>query len=242
MAKPNFIELPNGDRLDILYEDRSIIAVDKPYGWMLAPDSWERTSRNLQTVLRGSMESGDFWARSRNLKFIRFIHRLDVETTGVLLLARASGALNAFSRLFETRQMEKVYWAVVEGVPAQKEWTCRLSLAADPKRPDRMIVDPKKGRGAETTFRVLAARSGRALIEGRPLTGRTHQLRVHLAESGHPVCGDTLYGQATAEQQPLALRAIALSYRDPFTRRPVRIKAPADAFLHAHGFSQSESQ
>ena len=242
MAKPNFIELPNGDRLAILYEDRSVIAVDKPYGWMLAPDSWKHTNRNLQTVLRRSMEYGDFWARSRNLKFIRFIHRLDVETTGVLLLARTPGTLNALSRLFETRQMEKIYWAVAEGVPAQKEWTCRLSLAADPKRPDRIIVDRKKGRGAETIFRVLEARSGRVLIEARPLTGRTHQLRVHLAESGLPVCGDILYGHATAKQQPLALRAVALSYRDPFTRRPVRIKAPTDDFLRANGFSQTESQ
>ena len=103
MAKTNHIELPTGEKLDILYEDRSVIAIDKPAGWMLVPFSWQKTGRNLQAALSSSIAAHDFWARSRNLKFLRFVHRLDAETTGVLLLARSSGAVQSYGELFESR-------------------------------------------------------------------------------------------------------------------------------------------
>src|SRR5262249_26895261 len=107
MAKPNHIELPTGERIPILYEDRSVVAVDKPRGWMLVPSSWQKTNRNLQMALTSSIAAGDFWARSRNLKFLRFVHRLDADTTGILLLAKSPGAVDAFGDLFEDRRMEK---------------------------------------------------------------------------------------------------------------------------------------
>src|SRR5262245_3231862 len=119
MAKPSHIELPDGTRIPILYEDRSVLAIDKPSGWMLAPDSWEQTGRNLQLALNSSINAGDFWARSRNLKFLRFVHRLDADTSGVLLLAKSSGALRALSELIESRRVEKLYLAVVHGIPRQ---------------------------------------------------------------------------------------------------------------------------
>src|SRR5262252_8962645 len=111
MAKPNFIELPTGETIPILYEDRSVLAIDKPAGWMLVPFSWQKTSRNLQAALTSSIAARDFWARSRNLKFLRFVHRLDAETTGILLLAKSHGAVEAFGNLFESRKMEKSYLA-----------------------------------------------------------------------------------------------------------------------------------
>src|SRR5207247_10320808 len=89
MAKPHQIELPTGENLPILYEDRSVLAIDKPRGWMLVPFSWQRTSRNLQAALISSMTAGDFWARSRGLRFLRFIHRLYADTTGILLLGKS---------------------------------------------------------------------------------------------------------------------------------------------------------
>src|ERR1700691_5946207 len=101
---------------------------------MLAPDWWDRTGRNLHLALQSSLTAGDFWARSRNLKFLRYVHRLDADTSGILLFAKSRGALDACAKLFETRAMEKIYLAVVEGVPKQNEWTCQLALAPDPKR------------------------------------------------------------------------------------------------------------
>src|SRR5215472_6028108 len=113
MPRPNYIEFPTGDCIPILYEDRSVMAIDKPRGWMLVPFSWQKTAHNLQAALTSSIAAGDFWARSRNLKFLRFVHRLDAETTGILLLAKSQGAVASYGTLFESREMEKVYLAVV---------------------------------------------------------------------------------------------------------------------------------
>ena len=145
MAKPNYIELAEGTCIPILYEDRSVLAIDKPAGWMLAPDSWTQTGRNLHLALQSSLQAGDFWARSRNLKFLRFVHRLDAETTGVLLFAKSPGALSACSGLFESHRMEKTYLAVVHGAPKEGQWTCRLKLATYEKTPGLMRLDERHG-------------------------------------------------------------------------------------------------
>ena len=238
MAKPSHIELPDGTRIPILYEDRSVLAIDKPAGWLLVPDSWERTGRNLQLALTSSLKLGDFWARSRNLKFLRFVHRLDADTSGVLLLAKSPGALQALSKLFEARRVEKSYLAAVRGIPGEKTWTCRLRLAPEKKAIGRMKVDQRAGKDAETHFTVLQTRKDSALIEARPTTGRTHQIRVHLATAGHAVIGDPLYGPKDVMQpgRELALRAVALAYCDPFQKTQVRIQAPNSEFKKRFGF------
>jgi RluA family pseudouridine synthase len=228
MAKPNSIELPDGERVDILYEDRSVLAIDKPAGWMLAPVSWDKTSRNLHRTLMHSMQAGEYWARSRNLRYIRFIHRLDTETSGVVLMAKNPGALSVMSRLFETRRMSKKYLAVVRGLPRQTQWTCRLNIASEMDATGRMRIDERHGKEAETAFVVLQQGKGSALIEASPVTGRTHQIRVHLAAAGHPILGDVLYGD---KGPALALRAVEISYTDPFQKRPVRILAPTENFI-----------
>ncbi len=281
MAKPQAITLADGTIIPILYEDRSVLAIDKPAGWLLAPASWDQTARNLQLALESSIQAGDFWARSRNLKFLRFVHRLDADTGGVLLLAKSRGALRACSELFEARRVEKLYLAVVHGIPKQAQWTCRQAIADDPDvrgkmraaspAPPRATAAAHAARGtsqsvlkpAVTDFRVLKTSPNTALVAAHPTTGRTHQIRVHLAASGHPVLGDVLYGQETPsptagptpsgpkpssvrmprerrlagpEGMALALRAIALSYRNPFTGKPARIEAPFVEFVGAHGF------
>ena len=228
-------------RIPILYEDRSVLIIDKPPGWLLVPFSWQRTGRNLQAALTSSIAEGSFWARSRNLKFLQHVHRLDAETSGILLLARSRGAVDTYSGLFESRRMEKAYLAVLHGAPKQAGWSCRLSLAPDPRQIGKMKVDARHGKEAETHFRVLNTRpEGKgqtlALVEARPVTGRTHQIRVHAAQSGHAVVGDPLYGPTPAPVPALALRAVSLSYVDPFTRREVHIHAPAAAFLREYRF------
>ncbi len=236
MAKPDFIELPGCEPIPILYEDRSALAVDKPRGWMLAPVSWQKTSRNLQAALESSIVARDFWAQSRGLKFLRHVHRLDADTSGVLLFAKSPGAVERFFDLFASHQMEKTYLAVTVGEPKENEWTCNLKLAPDQKRFHKMKADAVHGKNCETHFKVLQRRGKFSLIEAKPITGRTHQIRVHLAETGLPIVGDELYGRLEGNLS-LGLRAVWLAYVDPFTKRRVEIRAPAENFLKEFGFT-----
>jgi len=240
VPKPSDIELGDSTRIAILHEDRSVLAIDKPRGWMLVPYSWQKTNRNLQAALVSSIAAGQFWARSRGIRFLRHVHRLDADTTGVLLLAKSRGALDTFSDLFESRRMNKVYLAVAHGEPAEREWTCRAKLAPDPRQVGRMRVDARAGKEAETQFKLLATRAGLSLIEARPVTGRTHQIRLHLVESGLAIVGDELYGQPLdnppVRRGGLGLRAVELGYDDPFTHRRVCITAPRESFLSELGF------
>jgi 23S rRNA pseudouridine1911/1915/1917 synthase len=242
VSKPQFIELPTGEQITILYEDRSVIAIDKPRGWMLVPMSWQNTGRNLQAALTSSIAAKDFWARSRGLKTLRHIHRLDADTSGILLLGKSPGAINAYSALFESRSMDKRYLAIVQGAPREVRWTCAEKIGPDPRRHGRMKVDPRSGKDAETYFNVLQTADNRALIEVKPLTGRTHQIRIHLAHAGFPVIGDELYGRREASRTNLGLRAVALSYRDPFTSRHVQIEAPVEDFLREYGFKNPKGE
>lgn len=238
MAKPQTITLGRGLEIPILYEDRSVLAIDKPAGWLLVPSDWDRTGRNLQLAIESSIKGREFWASSRNLKFLRFVHRLDAETTGILLFAKSQGALPILSRLFESRQVEKIYYAVVKGLPEKDTWSCAAPVAPVQSTGKTKMCVSKTGKEAETLFRVIERKGEQSLIEARPLTGRTHQIRVHLLESGFPILGDELYGGGSpgSAKFPLALRAAGLKFRDPFSRRTVEIHGSMDVFANEFGF------
>ena len=264
VAKPRDIELEDGTVIPILYEDRSVLALDKPAGWLMVPSSWEKTARNLQLALESSINAGDFWAKSRNIKFLRFVHRLDADTSGTVLFVKSPGATKAYSELFESRKVEKLYLAIVQGVPAEVEWKCTLSIAPDLSLKGKMRVlrgkaDIPEVKDAETHFRLLKSAEETSLIAGQPLTGRTHQIRVHLAACGYPVLGDPLYGPGKEASERLArtlapprltlkrgerlgLRAIALAYPDPFTRKLIRIEAPFVEFVRSFGFEMGRDE
>ncbi|MBI5799593.1 MAG: RluA family pseudouridine synthase [Verrucomicrobia bacterium] len=244
MPKPIFIELDDAEPIPILFEDRSVIAIDKPAGWMLVPHSWQRTGWNLQAAISSSISAGHYWARSRNLKFLRYIHRLDADTSGVLLFGKSFGAVETYGDLFESRQMEKRYLAIVHGRPPSEEWTCRLPLSSDPQAIGRVRVDEREGKECDTFFRALRSKGDFTLVEAHPLTGRQHQIRVHLSATGHGIMGDPLYGPSSEEmpytRPPLALRSVELAYRDPFTRQQVRILAPTQMWLKHYGWAEHE--
>lgn len=227
-------------RIPILYEDRAVMAIDKPPGWMLVPFQWQKTRWNLAAAVQSSIGSGAYWAKSRRLRFLRYIHRLDADTSGILLWGKSPGAVNSLAELFESRAMEKRYLAVVHGAPPVDEWSCARSLGKDPEDVGRMRVDMRYGKSAETHFRVLARARDTTLVEALPVTGRTHQIRVHLASDGLPIVGDVLYGNARSRDDGLALRAVELKFINPFDHRRVEIFAPVDRFLAAFGYERDE--
>jgi len=240
VAKTQNVEFRNGFQIPILYEDRAGLAIDRPAGWMVIPQSWDKTNRTLQLAFQSSIHGGDFWARSRNLKYLRFVHRLDAETTGVLLLAKNPGALQTFTELFASRKMEKIYLAVIRGIPRLKKWRCDLAVAPDAMAIGKMKIHVLNGKPALTCFQVLETAPNVALVEARPITGRTHQIRLHLAAAGYPVLGDRLYGSTSQDRSDvapgLALRAVSLSYRDPFRKHQICIRAPFGEFKKRFGF------
>lgn len=238
MAKPSEIDLPDGTGVPVVYEDRSVMILDKPAGWMVAPDEWTHTARNLSLAIREGMDLGDWWARSRNLRFLRFVHRLDAETSGLLMAVKSEGAMGVYSRLFSERRIEKRYLAAVDGTPDMDEWTRNDPLGTDDERVGFGRVDRDEGRTATTRFRVLARSREGALVEAQPITGRTHQIRLHLQASGYSVVGDDRYGRP--DSRGLGLRAVALSYEDPFRRQPVRVRVRVEEFCARFGYAVPE--
>ncbi|MEO5374211.1 MAG: RluA family pseudouridine synthase [Alphaproteobacteria bacterium] len=178
-------------RAMVLYRDDDVIAINKPPG--LAVQGGTGTTRHLD----GMLDALRFGAPERP----RLVHRLDRDTSGVLLLARHAAAAAELAAAFKDRAARKVYWALVAGVPKTSEGRVSAPLAKVPGRAgERMMVDEDEGRPAVTEWRILNAAGGRvAWLELRPLTGRTHQLRAHCALLGTPIVGDGKYGGAAAQ-------------------------------------------
>jgi tRNA pseudouridine32 synthase/23S rRNA pseudouridine746 synthase len=217
-------------QIPILFEDGEALVIDKPAG--LPVDRPRAGGRSLE----------DFLDQLR-LGFQRApwpVHRLDQDTSGCLLMARNPKALKRLSAAFEARVVEKVYLGVVAGPVAGDQGTIALSLSkiSSADKGWRMIP-AKKGKPAVTHWRKLAVRDGLTLVEFRPETGRTHQIRVHaLAGLGAPLLGDPVYGQGhSAARTMLHARAIALP-RDG--KDPIRAEAPLPQDFRALGFGDDD--
>ena len=170
----------------VLFFDDALLAVDKPSGILSIPDRYDPDAPVAATQLR------EDWGK------LLVVHRLDKDTSGVLVYARDAEAHKALGAAFESRSVAKTYRALVRGVPAWDETACDLPLTPDGDRMHRTIVDAHKGKRSSTSFAVVARYKNFANIEAKPETGRTHQVRVHLAALGHPCLCDPLYGDGEA--------------------------------------------
>ena len=170
----------------VLHKDRAAIVIDKPPG--LATQGGTKTERHLDGLLDGLQ----FEAEGRP----KLVHRLDKDTSGVLLLARSSGTAAHFAKAFSSRTARKLYWALIVGVPSIEDGMIELPIAKQPGTGgEKMHVDEKEGSPARTRYRVIErAGNAAAWVQLEPYTGRTHQLRVHMAAIGHPIVGDGKYG------------------------------------------------
>jgi tRNA pseudouridine32 synthase/23S rRNA pseudouridine746 synthase len=220
--------LPSSSSVRIVFADADLIVVDKPAGMPSVP---ARTPLDPPCV--ASHVRAAFGA-------VEAVHRLDRDTSGLLVLARSSQVRAALGRAFEDRAVQKRYEAIVHGEPTAHEGVVHLPLASDPLRPPRSRVDPILGRPATTRWRLLATASvagqQRSRLELEPVTGRSHQLRVHLAWLGMPIVGDRLYCQvnAAANEPPafrLGLHAAWLAFPHPRDGRLVEVRSqPPDWF------------
>ncbi|WP_298464402.1 RluA family pseudouridine synthase [uncultured Erythrobacter sp.] len=171
----------------VIRETPTAIVLNKPPG--LATQGGSKTNKHIDGLL-------DAFVKDEDTPRPRLVHRLDKDTSGVLLVARTPGSAAAYSKRFAGRTARKVYWALVVGIPETREGTIDAPLAKQPGTGgEKMHVDEEDGAPAKTRYRVVErAGNSAAWVELEPLTGRTHQLRVHLAAIGHPIVGDGKYG------------------------------------------------
>jgi 23S rRNA pseudouridine955/2504/2580 synthase len=170
----------------VIHRDGQAIVINKPPG--LATQGGTKTDRHVD----GLLDALQFDSESRP----KLVHRLDKDTSGALLLARTSRAAGHFAKAFSSRTARKVYWALIVGVPSIEDGMIELPIAKQPGTGgEKMHVDEKEGSPARTRYRVIErAGNTAAWVELQPFTGRTHQLRVHMAAIGHPIVGDGKYG------------------------------------------------
>lgn len=201
----------------VLWADEHLLAVDKPAGMPSVPARSRRDPPAAGAVLApdwGPLEAA---------------HRLDRDTSGVLILARSALARRRLGEAFERRAVRKEYVAVIHGVPPTPEGGVHLPLAPDPGHAPRQRVDPIIGRPATTRWRTLArsADGHRTLVALEPVTGRSHQLRAHLAWLGVPIHGDVLYGAPAGASGRMLLHAARIGFPHPLTEALIEVLAPA---------------
>lgn len=194
--------------LPVVYEDAHLLAVSKPSGLLSSPDRYDPERPNLMKLLHAGIAEGKAWARQRSLDYLMNAHRLDFETSGVMLLAKSKPVLVSLANLFGSEKPLKQYIALVQGTPKEERFEVNAALAPHPVRIGEFRVDTKRGKRARTRFEVLERFDGWTLMRCVPLTGRTHQIRVHLRHAGLPIVGDELYGG-----KPLLLSRLKSGYR-----------------------------
>ena len=205
-------------QIQLLYQDTALLVVNKPTLLLSVPG---RAEDNKDCLISRLQDNGYPEAR--------IVHRLDWETSGLMVIARDADSHRELSRQFQDRETEKTYQALCWGEPEQDSGEIDLPLRYDPATKPRHVVFHDLGKASLTRWRVVSRHGNYSRLELKPVTGRSHQLRVHLLAIGHPLLGDRLYAppQALALSPRLCLHAYALSFTRPQTGQRLSFTSPA---------------
>jgi len=221
-SAPRTRPLPLG--IVIIHEDRDIIVIDKPAGLLTMGTDTDK-ERTAYFALTDYVRKGQ--ARSRNRVFI--VHRLDRETSGVLLFAKNETA--KFRLQAQWEETEKIYLAIVQGKLKEREGIVENYLGENSAHIVYSTPNPSEGKSARTAYRVVKETKEYSVLDVNLLTGRKHQIRVHLAGLGHPIVGDKKYGKPGDKQPRLALHARSIQFKHPHSGEQLSFSAPVPAFF-----------
>ena len=221
--------------IPILWSDQDLLVINKPAGMLSLPDGYDPSLPHVKSVL--SPIYGDLW----------IVHRLDRETSGVMVLAYNADAHQGLNTQFQNRVVKKVYLALVLGCPDWDQKIVQLPLRTNVGRRHRTIVDRDEGKQSETRFDVLERFMDFCMIEARPGTGRRHQIRAHLSSEGYPIAFDSLYGPRQTDfavhfqgeinpgepvMERTALHASSIEFTHPGSGQSCHIEAPLARDMH----------
>lgn len=197
--------------LSILYEDDDVLVIDKPAGLLVIPDRWDASKPTVVKQVRAYLNAQALANGTRTAEPppIWVVHRLDRDSSGVLIMAKSGGVHAALSQQFEHGKVVKTYLALVTGQGIRAEGMIRLPIGPHSQRPGMMAIERRHGKSALTRYTAIERFRGYTLLDVRPRTGRSHQIRVHAQAIGHPLAIDPLYGSSA----PLLLSALKPSYR-----------------------------
>ncbi|GBU28452.1 RNA pseudouridine synthase [Treponema sp. R8-4-B8] len=198
----------NKKNYTVIYQDEKIIAVNKSSGISIGGDRWDESKERLDRLIE----------RDLNIPKIFTVHRIDKETSGLVVFAKDNDTHRSLSMSFERRDVKKLYTAIVHGRPSWKETSCDLSLIPNGNKKHMTIIDKYRGKKSFTRFICITSAANYSVLQAIPETGRIHQIRVHLAALGHPVVCDELYGKKSV----VKLSSFKRGYRgDPLEERPL---------------------
>ncbi len=226
MPEPESLEIkPQKIPLDIIYEDRDIIIINKPKDMVVHPAPGNRENTLVNALL---YYCGDTLSDINGIIRPGIVHRIDKDTSGLLAVAKNNTAHQALSRQLKEHSMERIYEAIVEGIIHEDRGVIDAPIGRHPGDRKKMAVTPGKGKKAVTHFEVIFRMGETTHVQCRLETGRTHQIRVHMAYIRHPVYGDPLYGKSTrnADTDGQMLHARFLRLKHPVTDEPMQIEAP----------------
>lgn len=223
--------LPENIPLRVFFEDDWVIVLEKPSGMVVHPGAGRRQGTLVNALLYHYPGIKDIGPDERP----GIVHRLDKETSGLIVVARTAEAYSGLQHQFKQRTVEKRYWGLVWGKIAKQKGTIDWAIGRHGKHGAKMSVRTKKPRSAVTHFEIYKRYRDTTLLEIKPVTGRTHQIRVHLAASGHPVVGDSRYGRIKSKKRcpRLFLHAHRLGFTHPESHKRMDFLSPLPDDLEA---------